>query len=162
MAASFLTLRISAVRQQLAACPAYQAWIGASSPAAAFLKTYAYGFPGGALGPLAMIDLTTTLSLERRTLTGANPMSWSGDLLLYFISPIPEALVADPTLAGDSHYGPVGNILAELAALPHQPGHLPILSISLWGTERPSDEDAAAQGHYYESAWILSTSKGAL
>jgi len=162
MAASFLTLRISAVRQQLAACPAYQAWIGAANQAAAFLKTYAYGFPGGARGPLAMVDFTNTLALVRQRLGGDNPCSWAGDLVLYFISPITEADAADPTAAGDSHYGPIGNILAELVALPHQPGHVNIGRIALWGTGRPSDEDAAAEGHYYESAWIVSTTKGLL
>lgn len=160
--AAWISLRVDALRGMLADCPAYRAWIGAASPAAAKAATYAFGFPTGLRGPLMMVDVTNTCTLTRQRTSGPKPCSLTMDLMLYAISPVTPDDLADPAAAGFGHYNAIAAILAELMALPRQPGRLLIQEAIQWGTGRPSEQEAEAQGDYYESAWLLSIQSGAV
>lgn len=163
-------------RNHLAACAAYQAFLGVTSSAAAVAKTYLAALPKpddgkeytrdeleSTLRPFGMIYTATALGYKL-TRSAFSAASENGRLYLELETAIPTAYQPDPEVpaidlttdleAADRWIlNKIGQIIWEFVALSGQPGYLDVSSVTvMMGPSREQRKEKQSQGFYY---WVL-------
>jgi hypothetical protein len=152
---------LATLRALLAACPAFQAWVGAASEAEALDRIHLLVAPAEGPYPLALIDFGD-VARERQAITNAAKwkMRAGSDLLLWLRS---EASGDEPD-ATFTFTNAVGAILEEMEARAgdYSKGYPGLTAIEMpVPPQRTEEEDRPSEGDVFEVCFSCTLSRAA-
>ena len=149
-----LTGPLTALRDLLAGCPAFQAWVGATDAAAARARIHLLETSPDPPLPLALIDVGDGFERERVSLTDGRPFAQRGTLTLYLQEAV--AAEADEATAALGVCRRLGQVWDELERRSGGPGGLTITGISLLAAPtRVPSERRDVTGDTYDAALAI-------